>query len=139
MLNVWNPFYDNYCICTQDMDSIDIFSKLADCHLANDWTSFVKHKLQYPSDEWSALADLGGRAGHMPPPMGPNSFIFAYIFTKKHPHQRSTPPNGCTPPYRKSLIRHWSALIFTVIQFRIHLHFELQTGIQKLLFISGKC
>ena len=38
-----------------------------------------------------ALADLGGCAGHMPPPMGPNSFIFAYIFTKKHPCQRSMP------------------------------------------------
>ena len=33
------------------------------------------------------------------PPMRPNSFFFAYLFTKKHPHWRSTPPpNGCTPP-----------------------------------------
>ena len=33
------------------------------------------------------------------PPVGPNSFIFANIFGKKHPHQRSTlPPNGPRPP-----------------------------------------
>ena len=31
--------------------------------------------------------------------MGPNYFIFTYIFTKKHRHQRSTPPQiGSTPP-----------------------------------------
>ena len=45
----------------------------------------------------NALADLAGVPGACPP-MGPNSFIFAYIFAKKHPHQRSTPPNGSTPP-----------------------------------------
>ena len=32
----------------------------------------------------STLADLGGVPGHAPP-MGPNSFVFSYIFTKKHP------------------------------------------------------
>ena len=33
------------------------------------------------------------------PPMGPNSFIFAYIFTKKHPCRRSMPPlMGACPP-----------------------------------------
>ena len=31
-----------------------------------------------------------------PPPTGPNSFIFAYIFAEKHPHRGSTPP----PPPR---------------------------------------
>ena len=51
-----------------------------------------------------SLVDLGGgggeRAGHTPPPMGPNSFIFAYIFTKKCPHWRSTPPlMGACPPW----------------------------------------
>ena len=51
-----------------------------------------QHKL------YTALADLGGHAGCIPPPMGPNSFIFAYIFTKKCPCQRSTPPNRCMPP-----------------------------------------
>ena len=46
-----------------------------------------------------SLADLGGVSGAHPP-MGPNSFIFAYIFTEKHPHRRST------PPYGKSWIHH---------------------------------
>ena len=33
------------------------------------------------------------------PPTGSNSFIFTYIFTKKHPRQRSTPPKmGPRPP-----------------------------------------
>ena len=33
------------------------------------------------------------------PPMGPNSFIFTYIFAKKHTRQRSMPPlNRSTPP-----------------------------------------
>ena len=54
----------------------------------------------------SALADLGRRAGRTPPPTGPNSFIFTYIFTKKCWHRGSTPPNGSTPPpYGKSWIR----------------------------------
>ena len=37
----------------------------------------------------------GSREGGVPgarPPMGPNSFVFAYIFTKKCPRRRSTPP-----------------------------------------------
>ena len=47
----------------------------------------------------SALADLGGVPGARPPPTGPNSFIFTYIFAKKHPRQRSTPPlTGPRPP-----------------------------------------
>ena len=40
------------------------------------------------------LADLGGCTS---PPMGPNSFVFAYIFTEKHPHRRSTPLTGARP------------------------------------------
>ena len=41
----------------------------------------------------------GGRAGHTPPPTGPNSFIFTYIFTEKHLRQGiHTLPNGSTPP-----------------------------------------
>ena len=45
------------------------------------------------------MADLGGGgcAGRTPPPMGPNSFIFAYIFTEKHPCRRSTPPSMGNP------------------------------------------
>ena len=80
----------------------------ANCYLANGWTCFIKHKVLHPSlsivESIMVKAFIGGsgggRAGCMPPPMGPNSFIFAYIFTKKHPHQRSMPPppNGCTPP-----------------------------------------
>ena len=50
------------------------------------------------------LADLGGRARRTPP-MGPNSFIFANIFAKKHPHQRSTPLTGARP-LREIWIRH---------------------------------
>ena len=47
----------------------------------------------------TALEDLGGgRAGNTPPPMGPNSFVFTYIFTEKHPHRGSTPPTGPRPP-----------------------------------------
>ena len=54
---------------------------------------------EFVSDN-AALADLGVRTRRMPPPMGPNSFVFAYIFTKKHLYRRST------PPYGKSWIRH---------------------------------
>ena len=40
-----------------------------------------------------------GRAGCKPPPMGPNSLVFAYIFTKKHPCWKSMPPlMGACPP-----------------------------------------
>ena len=38
------------------------------------------------------LADLGGGVPGTRPPMGPNSFVFAYIFTEKCPRQRSMPP-----------------------------------------------
>ena len=42
------------------------------------------------------LADLrgrgGGRAGRTPPPTGPNSFVFTYIFTQKCLCQGSMPP-----------------------------------------------
>ena len=43
-----------------------------------------------------AFASLGAVSGARPLP-GPNSFIFAYIFTKKHPHRRSTPPPRGNP------------------------------------------
>ena len=29
-----------------------------------------------------------GESHRRPPPTGPSSFIFAYIFTEKHPHRR---------------------------------------------------
>ena len=45
----------------------------------------------------------GGRAGACPP-TGPNSFIFAYIFTEKCPHWRPKPPKmGPRPPLQKIL------------------------------------
>ena len=40
----------------------------------------------------------GGMPGACPPPMGPNSFIFAYIFTEKCPRWRSTPQWVHAPP-----------------------------------------
>ena len=44
------------------------------------------------------LADLGGVPGAHPP-MGPNSFVFAYIFTEKCPRRRSMPSlMGARPP-----------------------------------------
>ena len=45
-----------------------------------------------------SLGDLGGRVGAHPT-MGPDSFVFTYIFTEKHPRRRSTPPlTGARPP-----------------------------------------
>ena len=45
------------------------------------------------------LADLGVRhAGRTPLPTGPNSFVFAYIFTEKCLHQRSMPPQWVHAP-----------------------------------------
>ena len=55
-----------------------------------------------------SLADLHTKFSAAQPPMGPNSFVFTYIFTEKYPHQRSTPPKtGLCPPYGKSWTRPW--------------------------------
>ena len=36
---------------------------------------------------------MGGHARHIPsPPMGSNSFVFAYIFAEKHLHRGPRPP-----------------------------------------------
>ena len=43
-----------------------------------------------------------GRAQHTPP-TGPNSFVFAYIFSKKHPRQRSMPPWWVHAPLQEIL------------------------------------
>ena len=42
------------------------------------------------------LADLGDvpSARPLPPATGPNSFVFAFIFTEKLPRRRSMPPTG---------------------------------------------
>ena len=44
-----------------------------------------------------ALADQGGAAGAPAPPTGPNSFIFAFVFTENCPCQRLAPPNVLAP------------------------------------------
>ena len=50
------------------------------------------------------IGGSGGMCQRMPPPTGPNSFIFAYIFTEKCPRWRPKPPqNGSMPPLWKIL------------------------------------
>ena len=67
----------------------------------------VSHRIYY----------IGGSRGGVPgacppPPMGPNSFVFTYIFTKKCPRRRSTPPlMAARPPYGKSWIRHCISVV----------------------------
>ena len=39
-----------------------------------------------------AVADLHTKVSGAPPPTGPNSFIFTYVFTEKHLCQRLAPP-----------------------------------------------
>ena len=52
--------------------------------------------------------NIGGSRGGVPahaPPMGPNSFVFAYIFTEKCPRRRSTPPlTGARPPPPREIL-----------------------------------
>ena len=48
------------------------------------------------------MADPGG-ATSMHPPMGPNSFIFAYVSAKTRLCRRSAPLNGSAPPQREIL------------------------------------
>ena len=54
------------------------------------------HSKMIPQRVLSAMSQGIGRSrGVCPvhaPPMGPNFFVFAYIFTKKCPRRRSTPP-----------------------------------------------
>ena len=77
--------------------------------LINKTNIAILKPLQYMSINKSyiqnALADLGGMPGAHPP-MGPNSFIFAHIFTEKHLHWRSTLMGACSPPNGKSCICH---------------------------------
>ena len=51
-----------------------------------------------PPDQILDLPLGGGGRARRTPPMGPNSFIFAYIFTKKCPHRRSMPPQRVHAP-----------------------------------------
>ena len=50
-----------------------------------------------PRHSLFALADPGGATG-IHPPTGSNSFIFAYVFTEKHPRRRSVPPQWLSAP-----------------------------------------
>ena len=56
------------------------------------------------------------------PPMGPNSFIFTYIFTKSHLHQRSMPPKMGPHPL-------WEILDLPVVWAEIVLKFTTQNSI----------
>ena len=51
----------------------------------------LQFKSQIANGRTKSLADLGVCLAHTPPLMGPNSFIFAYIFSKECLCQRSTP------------------------------------------------
>ena len=51
----------------------------------------------------TTLADPGGACTPPPPPTGSNSFVFAYVFTKKHLRQRPMPPNGSALPQQEIL------------------------------------
>ena len=66
----------------------------------------------------SALADLGTWPVH--PPTGPNSFVFAYIFTKKHPCWRLAPPNGSARPQWEILHPplEWSLFCSNKVKFK---------------------
>ena len=74
----WNNtlFVHNYAVIRGVLSSRNCFVKINGC---------------------SALADLGGVPGARPP-MGPNSFVFIDIFTRKCPRWRSTPLMGTRPP-----------------------------------------
>ena len=45
-----------------------------------------------------SLADPGGAPPARARPTGSNSLIFAYIFAKKHPRQKSAPPQQLGAP-----------------------------------------
>ena len=78
----------------------------------NKWDRLVgqrKHHWKIITITFSVKAEMhniGGSRGRArrTPPMGPNSFIFAYIFTEKCPRRRSMPPlTGARPPLREIL------------------------------------
>ena len=74
--------------------------------LSSIWNVFTD--ITFVVYDYISLVDLGDMPGTCPP-VGPNSFIYTYIFTKTHLHWRSMPPNPHLP-YRKSWICHciWS-------------------------------
>ena len=46
-----------------------------------------------------SVADPGDAAGGHPATMGPNSFVFAYVSTEKHPRQKLAPPPMGNPGF----------------------------------------
>ena len=74
---------------------LDVFSKLtkfsANCHLANDWSCFVNHKLHYPSDSpakmvlWHSSGLLSQRLGvQIPAEMGEFLSFKNYLCKWRH-------------------------------------------------------
>ena len=99
------------------------------CFQPNDNKLFIEPHLYLSGYIWIFFLESdqihwrtrGGRAGRMPPPMGPNSFVFAYIFTKKHPHQRSTTPlTGARPHLWEILDLPLKYLGFTALHPFLH-------------------
>ena len=84
--------------------------------------------------------DIGGSRGggraRRTPPMGPNSFVFTYIFTKKCPRWRSTPPPQrvhaplreiLDPPLLDNVIS--ATVVIEVTDLMRALHDELQINV----------
>ena len=69
-------------------------------------TLVLKLNLDVIKIYYHTLADLGGHA-RCTPPYGTKFFRFHIHFCQKAPTSEvHAPPNGSTPPYRKSWIRH---------------------------------
>ena len=52
--------------------------------------------------------------------MGPNSFVFAYIFTKKRPRRRSTPPPTGNPGSATVRVKQISLKSGLILTFKVH-------------------
>ena len=84
----------------------------------------------------------GGASQASFPPMGPNSFLFAYIFAEKCPCWRPTPLlKGPHPTYGKSWIRHCqllhSYIIFPSILSK-YFHIRLLLYVNLITPVRGK-
>ena len=75
----------------------------------------------HKSDNYAlTLADLGGACPTHAHSMGPNSFIFTYIFIKSGRIGGPHLPNESTTPYGKFWIRHWLTSDFATLSFPSH-------------------